>query len=61
MPVMPRPKSASKIVKKVLKNKNVMDEGQDFQKGVGKTKDLDKDKMLQKNRPMTPRTAGYVR
>lgn len=54
---MPRPEKAKKIVKKALKNYNVLDEGQDFQKGVGKTKDL-KDS---KNRPMTPRTAGYVR
>lgn len=55
---MPRPKKAEKVSKKVMKNYNVLDEGQDFQKGVGKTKALEKDK---KNRPMTPRTAGYVR
>lgn len=60
MPAMPRPKKAQKIAKKVLKNSNVLDEGQDFQKGVGKTKDLQKAK-TQNNRPMTPRTAGYVR
>ena len=60
MPTMPRPKAAQKIAKKALKNKAVLDEGQDFQKGVGKTKALEKDKR-QNNRPMTPRTAGYVR
>lgn len=60
MPSMPRPKKAAKVVAKVMKNKNVLDDGQDFQKGIGKTKSLEKDK-VQTNRPMTPRTAGYVR
>lgn len=58
--MMPRPKAGAKIAKKALKNANVLDEGQDFQKGVGKTKDLQKGK-AQNKFPLTPRTAGYVR